>query len=226
MVKKVAAVGPRLVTPNNNLVMPDANPGIQKPGPFAKLDRFRVKQDPQTGAVGTLLTALPHYKISDANDFVRLHPDKENYWSPPWYFIAVPIKGQKRDILHLVTEDIAEGYLRGRRFIRMRLALASKPHDVFFLCHIPAENLDNSWNDSNLRACDLATEKWVWATSQKAMGVDKYKTEFADDKAFPLPKWTTQPLVDLIEVTFAGVMIDSEDHPSARRLRGVPQDLK
>jgi hypothetical protein len=41
--------------------------------------RFKSKR----GAVGTievLPTALPHHKVAQAKDFVRLHPDEENYW--------------------------------------------------------------------------------------------------------------------------------------------------
>jgi hypothetical protein len=70
--------------------------------------------------------------------------------------VHVPIKGQKRDLLHLINEELAECYLPSDRIQRFRLALATKPYDVFFLCHVPSQNLDNAWNDSNLRACHQA----------------------------------------------------------------------
>jgi hypothetical protein len=160
--------GPRLVT--------DEDLAIPKPDdPFASLAKFRAKRDPIVGGVATLLTALPHHPIAQAKDFVRLHPDRENYWSPAMCFVPVPIKGQKRDTLHIIDDDIALRYLPGGRIIRMRLALASKPHDVFFLAHVPCENLDNSWNFTNLTGCEEATRTWVQLSSRKVEGVDAYK---------------------------------------------------
>jgi hypothetical protein len=46
---------------------------IPKPGEFS-LDMFKSTLDPSMAGVETLLTALPHHKISEAKDWVRLHP--------------------------------------------------------------------------------------------------------------------------------------------------------
>ncbi len=51
-------------------------------------------------------------------------------------FVNVPVKGQKRDLLHLVDEDLVPPDVLPQ-VLHFRLALASKPHDVFFLCHVP-----------------------------------------------------------------------------------------
>jgi hypothetical protein len=51
---------------------------IAKPGEFS-LDKFKSKRAPAAANVETLLTALPHYNIKEAKDFVRLHPDEEKY---------------------------------------------------------------------------------------------------------------------------------------------------
>lgn len=111
-----------------------------------------------------------------------------------------------------------------RFFERFRLALATKPYDVPFLCKVPSQNLDNTWNADNLRACDQAKDFWVQATSRKAEGIEGYKISFAhDEDAFPAPKWPTQSLPQLIEVTFAGRMIDNEKHPGLLRLLGARQ---
>ena len=69
---------------------------IPKPSK-STLDMFKSTRDPSIAGVETLLTALPHHKMSDAKDWVRLHPDEENYWSAELCFVTVPIKGQKRD---------------------------------------------------------------------------------------------------------------------------------
>ena len=54
---------------------------ITKPGAFT-LDRFKTKRAAAIANVETLLTALPHYSIAQAKDFVRLHPNEDEYWSP------------------------------------------------------------------------------------------------------------------------------------------------
>jgi hypothetical protein len=210
----------QLVPPVNEPAEPLA---IAQPGAF-NLDQFKSKRPPSIAGVATLLTALVHHKISEANDFVRLHPDEANYWSAELCFVNVPIKGQKKDLAHLIVEELAIQYLPSNRIKRHRLALASKPDDVFFLCHVPTQNLDNSFNKTALNACEEAKTLWVIATSRKGEGIDEYKTDFArDPDAFPEPQWPKQPLDELIGVTFTGRTITSEDDPGLLRLIGAKQ---
>ena len=75
--------------------------------------------------------------------------------------MSVPIQGEKRDMLHLIDEELAMQYLPAKKIQRQRLALASKPHDIFFLCIVPSQNLDNSWNATALKACEKAKTLWV-----------------------------------------------------------------
>jgi hypothetical protein len=210
-----------------HVVEPEINaeaPAAAKPGAF-DLNKFRSKNAAMAG-VETLLTALPHHSISQATDFVRLHPSEDQFWSPELCFVKVPIKGQKHDTLHLIDEDLAMRFLPSAKVLRFRLALATKPHDIFFLCHVPTRNGDNSWNGSNMKACEQAKLSWVMATSRKAEGVEAYKVDYARDAdAFAEPKWPTQPLSDLISATFTGCMIDREDHPGLLRLIGAKQVL-
>jgi hypothetical protein len=198
---------------------------IAKPNAF-DLDKFKSKRAAAVAGVETLQTALPHHNIAQAKDFVRLHPDEDNHWSPELCFVNVPIKGQKRDTLHLIEEELAMDFLPSARILRFRLALATKPNDAFFLCHVPTRNTDNSWNGSNLQACEQSKTHWVLATSRKEEGVESYKVDFAKDSdAFPEPNWPTQSLADLIGITFAGRMIDTKDHPGLLRLIGAKQSI-
>jgi hypothetical protein len=198
---------------------------IAKPSGFG-LGRFKSKRGATINNVETLQAALPHHKIADARDWCRLHPDDENYWSTELCFVDVPVKGQKRDTLHLIDEDIAMKYLPSARIKRFRLALASKPNDVFFLCHIPTRNLDNKFNETALHGCKEAKSFWTQATSRKEEGIDEYKIEFSRDKdAYPEPNWPKQTLEELILTTFAGRMIDCEDHPALLRLIGAKQSM-
>jgi len=198
---------------------------VPKPDTFS-LNKFKSKRAAAIANVETLLTALPHHSISQAKDFVRLHPDEEKYWSPELCFVNVPIKGQKRDTLHLIDEELAMRYLPSAKILRFRLALATKPGDVFFLCHVPSRNTDNPWNASNLQACEQAKTLWIQATSRKEEGVEAYKIDMARDAdAFPAPKWPTQTLEEIIGRTFEGRRIETADHPGLLRLIGAKQSV-
>ena len=198
---------------------------IAKPDAFS-LNKFKSKRAAAIANVETLVTALPHHTLKEANDYCRLHPDEGRYWTPELCFVSVPVKGQKRDTLHLIEEELAMRYLPSGKIKRFRLALATKPFDRFFLCHVPTQNLDNTFNETNLQGCLRATTLWTELTSRKEEGVDAYNVDFARDQdAFPEPKWPTQTLNELIAVTFAGRMIDREDHPGLLRLIGAKQVL-
>src|SRR5260370_13257774 len=149
---------------------PPASPApvtsIQKPAGFS-LDRFKSKRAASVAGLDNLVDGMPHMPVGQVKDFFRIHPSEEEYWSSELCFVPVPIKGQKRDTLHLIDEDLAMDYLPSGRILRFRLALASKPFDVFFLCQVPTRNEDNSWNSSNLAACVTAKTSWVQATSRK-----------------------------------------------------------
>jgi hypothetical protein len=163
------------------------------------LAKFKSTRGNPSAKVEALLPPLPVHKHSDARDLVRLHPDKKSYWSDELCFVSVPIKGQKQDTTHLIQENIAEKFLPQGRIARHALALATKPHDIFFLCIVPTQNLHNIWNETNIKACELSQDGWYQSASMKAEGVDGYRIEPARDQdAFPLPKWPTQPLDDLI----------------------------
>jgi hypothetical protein len=181
---------------------------IAKPDEFS-LDKFKSKRAPTLAGVETRQTALPVHNLSSANDWVRLHPNENDYWSPECCFVNIPIEGQKRDTVHLIDEDLALQYLPGGRILRFRLVLATKPHDKFFLCIVPSQNLDNPWNDTNLQACIQAKTLWTQVSSRKGEGIDGYLIQNAKDAdAFPNPTWPTQKLDKLIGVTFTGRMID------------------
>lgn len=138
------------------LVKDEPELAIPKPPVTNKLDRFKCKTPTTSSGVEPLLSALPHHSISQAKDFVRLH---RTAWSDEYCLVDIPIKGVKKGTLHLIDEEIAErANLPKGKIVRLRFALASKPHDSFFLCHIPSTNLDNGWNVSALEACEKAKD--------------------------------------------------------------------
>lgn len=199
---------------------------IKKPSKF-DLNKFMSKTEPTVANVAPDVEPLRVMRIADAKDFVRLHPD-EAYWTPELCFVNVPVKGEKRETLHVIDEDLAMRWLESAKIIRQRLALASKPQDIFFLCIIPTRNPDNSWNKSAIEACTRAKTLWVQATSRRAEGGDQYKVKPAlDADAFPEPAWPKKTMNEILEVSFgADRVIEDEDHPGLRRLTGRKVQLR
>ena len=203
---------------------------IEKPQDSG-LDRFKIANTGfGVGAVETLITGLPHYKMSEAKDWVRLHPDETNYWSAVMAFVNVPIQGQRKDTLHLIIPDLASRLQRDIvQFLC--LALATKPYDVFFLCHVPVRNLDNIWNSSNLDGCKQAKKFWTMAVSMKDKSAEGYhimkSTSETEGRGppFPHPNWPADPLDKLIRATFEGRMITEATDPAWLRLVGDAQKL-
>jgi len=196
---------------------------IVKPG---RLDKFKSKKKPSIGGLETSPSVLGILKIGDTNDFVRLHPNEDEYWSDELCFVSVPIIGEKKDQLHLIDEEIAVRYLPAKKIKRFRLALGCKPYDVHFLCQVPSINLDNTWNSTALKACKQAKVSWIQVSSRKEEGVEGYKYDKAvDADAFPEPKWLSPSLEYLIELSFQGAIIETDDHPGLRRVIGARQKM-
>jgi hypothetical protein len=110
------------------------------------LDKFKSKHAAAVANVETLQTGLPHHSIAQAKDFVRLHPNEESHWSPELCFVNVPIKGQKRETLHLIDEDLA-----------MRCFGIATDGAVASICNVmPAANASSAWRSINCSARGVA----------------------------------------------------------------------
>jgi hypothetical protein len=60
------------------------------------------------------------------------------------FFVNVPIQGVKKDKLQLIDKNIAIKYLPPKKILKARLALATRPYNVFFWMWVPTRNLDNT----------------------------------------------------------------------------------
>ena len=183
------------------------------------LARFKSSRPPGSVGVVALVTALPVHKISEAKDFVRVAD--ESLWTPELCFVNVPVKGQRAHTLHLIDEEIALTFIPNGDIQRFKLALAAKPYDEFFLVVVPSQNLDNTWNKSNLEAIEIAQKEWVRVTSLKLEGNERYQiTRAKDVDAFPEPKWPKQTTAELVQAAFQGRTIESDQDDALKRLTG------
>src|SRR5260370_33619182 len=136
---------PQMKAVPDNAAASEAPLSIAKPEGF-DLNKFKSTRAAAMANVETLLTALPIHSIAQAKDFVRLHPNENEFWSDELCFVNVPVKGQKRDTLHLIVEGLARRFLPSAKIRRSRLALATKPYDPLFLCQVPTPNHANTFS--------------------------------------------------------------------------------
>ena len=199
---------------------------IAKPKKFS-LDKYKSKRSQTIGNLETLPSKLSVLKISDVGDFVRVHPDVQNYWTDELCFVDVPIKDTKKSVMrHLIDEELALRYLEPKKLKYCRLALAMDALGRPFLCIIPSRNLDNDFNASALKGIESAKTKWTEVVRRQ--GYDDYKTNFAkNSEAFGEPKWPSQTMEELIGITFEeqGRSIDTDNHPGLMRLVGDKPSL-
>jgi len=219
---------PETETPEAETPKPvEAPVTVAKPGAFS-LKKFQTTGPAQPPNVKTLLPPLPTRSLKEVGDYARLHPDEANYWSPELCFVGVPIKGSKRDSLHLIEEEEAKEYLSSAQIKRMRLAVGATPNGVFFLCEVPTQNLDNPWNKTMLDCCEQAKTLWTKAESRHAEGLEGYVRKAAGDPDFaPEPDWPTKSLDEIIGFSFEGRIITraNHPHPGLLRLLGKKQQM-
>jgi hypothetical protein len=112
-----------------------------------------------------------------------------------------------------------------------RLALGTKPYNVYFLCHIPVRNLDNVWNATNLDGCIKAKTLWVKVISKKDRNTEGYEVIVSKSEMegrgspFPEPMWPSDDIDTLIAATFEGRMIMETTDPARLRLVGDRQKI-
>jgi hypothetical protein len=78
------------------------------------------------------------------------------------------------------------------------------------------DKLDD-WNQSALRAADIAKKAWVRVSSNRSAGM--YET-FEATGDLPEPEWPDLPFTEILEIAFRGKYVQEWDHPALRRLRG------
>ena len=108
---------------------------IPKPSTFS-LDKFKSKRAAAVASVETLQRALPHHSIA-AGQRLRSPASRRGYLLVAGALLRKRAD-QRPEARHAAPDRRGPGdaYLPSGKIQRFRLALATKPFDVFFLCHV------------------------------------------------------------------------------------------
>jgi hypothetical protein len=167
-----------------------------------------------TEAVGvkTLLTTIPVRK-PNRQDFVRVHPDSAYRCGP------VGVLELKEDRETFLVAPSMVNVLAGE-YATVTLHTAITRQGVVFLWPVKLPAPDGrqlAWHTSAAEAAEKAMDHWVRVSANMNLGA--YDIALAT-ATLPEPEWPTHTPEEILRIAFRGHMIDREDHPVVRRLRG------
>ena len=195
---------------------PTENTGYSTPTKtsiFADLDSLRLSINSTVlGGSAEILSKVPVRK-PQKQEFVRVHPDTA-------MMLATAVYEDKQDReFYFVAPNMMSTMLG--ETTPVILVTAMNRQKVSFLWPVKVANdssSGNAWQDSAQQACDLAKKTWVRLSADMSLGA--YRV-WAAEGDLSEPEWPTKPLNELLEIAFRGRVIESEDHPVVRRLRGL-----
>jgi hypothetical protein len=201
---------------------------IPKPEAF-DLDEFKSTHADGMPGVDIKPAALDILRCGEVGDYFRVSPDENKHWSDPLCFVNVPIEGVRNGTLHLITQQLADKFLKHKQIKRMRLVLATKPETgSFFLVECPCINMDNQYNRTAADGLIKCKTEWMMASTlkDKKTGNGRYHFERAGEQDFvDAPVWLDQTINELVLITFEGRIIRKADDPGLLRLRGMKLPL-
>jgi len=156
------------------------------------------------------ITTIPAKRPSSQRYF-KIHPTME---------VTVDVLEWKEEgTLYLVRQDkVAIMFEQTKRVI---LHLGAYPTGSFFLFPVPqpdARGSQNPWHKSAAQVVRKAKKRWIRIQPDKA--TQGYIPYVAEGK-IPPPEWPDKTMAEILSIAFADAIIDNEDHPIVKQLRGL-----
>jgi hypothetical protein len=180
---------------------------------FADLEKLRLSVSSTVlGGTTEILSKVPVRK-PQKQEFVRVHPDEG-------MMLATALYEDKQDReFYFVAPDMLSAMLG--ETTPVILVTAMNRQKVSFLWPVKVANESsngNAWQDSAQQGCDLAKKTWVRLAADMSLGAYRIWAAQGD---LSEPEWPSKPLNELLEIAFRGRVIEKEDHPVVKRLRGL-----
>jgi hypothetical protein len=180
---------------------------------FTNLDALRLSQD-MASVTGTR-EILAHVAVRKPNrtEFVRVHPD------PQMTLLTAVFTDKEERETFIVAPAMREALLGEIRPVLLMTAITRQ--GVLFVWPVPLPDESgrrNAWSETAREGSELAKSAWVRLAADMSLGAYRL---YQAEGALSEPTWPDKTLSDLLEIAFRGRIIDSEDHPVVRRLRGL-----
>jgi hypothetical protein len=187
------------------------NAAAKSPNPF-DLDGLALSQSfAETVGVEKLLTHVPIGK-PDGQVWSRVHPSPE-------FQRNLPLLILKTDREHYLVKREMLAELAGEYVgVTMYTAISSQGVLRLWPVRLPGpDGKDLAWWSTEREAAERAKKRWVRIKANMALGANDINIS----KMTAEPRWPTATFQEIIEIAFAGRLIDSVDHPVVKRLRGL-----
>ena len=153
------------------------------------------------------------------NSYFRVNPD------PGMMLDATVLRNAEgtNKTFYYVVPSMREHPKIKPRLRRVTIALVyTWPAGSILLWPVPVldDRLLKAWKSAR-RAFELAQEKWtqmVWNEEESDYAIETAEGKDMEDLA---PIWPDKTFNELLKTGFDGKVIDNEDHPYVRRLRGI-----
>jgi hypothetical protein len=181
------------------------------PNPF-DLDRLALPQSfAEAIGVRKLLTHVPVGKPGN-QDWSRVHPNPEFQRNLP-----VLILRTERE-MYLVTPEMLVELAGECVGVTMYTAISSQGVLRLWPVRLPGpDGKDLAWWSTEREAAELAKKQWVRIKANMALGANDIDLSAMTAE----PRWPTATFQEVIEIAFAGRLIDNVEHIVVKRLRGL-----
>jgi hypothetical protein len=178
---------------------------------FADLDALRLS--PDAAAVAGTSEILSHVPIRKPNrhEFFRTRSEPEF-----WFGTGIFEDKEEREVF-FVTPGMREALVGEIKPVLLVPAMTRQGVLLLWPLKLPTDGPGRSWAETARQAAELAKAKWVRLVPD--MGLGGYRI-FMAEGSLPEPEWPHKPLDEILQIAFRDRIVDSENHPVVRRLRG------
>jgi hypothetical protein len=180
---------------------------------FADLEALRLSTDDAAGLTGTRERLL-HVPVGNPNRhaFFRIHPD------PAMSLVTTIFEDKAARETFFVVPEMRGVLLGETKPVWLAIAITAQGVVLMFPISLPTDGRTNPWLETKRQAAELAKTRWVRMVADMQLGAYRI---FEAEGELPDPVWPEQSFRELLEIAFKGRIIDHEDHPVVRRLRGL-----
>jgi hypothetical protein len=181
---------------------------------FEELESLRLPLDGTTDAAGVqeVLSQVPVGRRGPV-DFFRIHPD------PNMSLLTTIYEDKATRETFFVAPNMREALLEQAK--PRLIVTGTTTRRVIFLwpLTVPEEmGRGNPWHSTAWQAYELAKTNWTRMASDRHL--QAYRIYQAEGQ-LPEPDWPNKTLSELLEIAFRGRIIDVEDHPIIKQIRGL-----
>jgi hypothetical protein len=181
---------------------------------FADLDALRLS--PDAAAVAGTSEILSHVPIRKPNrhEFFRTHPDAEAMWLSTGVFVD-----REEKEVFFVTPRMREALVGEIKPVLLVTTITRQSVLLLWPLTLPTDEIRRSgWFDTAREAAELAKGSWIRMPADMSLG--GYRIYHAQGQLSE-PIWPEKTMSEILEIAFRDRIVDSENHPVVRRLRGL-----